>query len=224
MWEKMTARIEEMGGEVRLQTPVTKIELDGERVKAIHADGEVIEPKAVISSLPLRDTVPHGRPGRAPRDVRQGRRRAALPRLPHRRARPRRRGPVPGQLDLHPRARRRGRPHPELPLLEPLDGPRPGHRLRGHGVLLLPGRPPVEHGRRGPRRAGHARARAARPRQARPGQARLRRARAARVPDVRRELRRAGREDPRVARPDPGPRPRSAATACTATTTPTTRC
>src|SRR4051812_40429638 len=31
MWEKMTQRIEEMGGEVRLETPVTKIELDGQR-------------------------------------------------------------------------------------------------------------------------------------------------------------------------------------------------
>ena len=59
MWEKMTARIEELGGEVRLETPVERIELDerSERVVAIHAGGERIEPKGVISSLPLRDTV-----------------------------------------------------------------------------------------------------------------------------------------------------------------------
>ncbi|HEX8120180.1 MAG TPA: NAD(P)/FAD-dependent oxidoreductase [Solirubrobacteraceae bacterium] len=57
MWERMTARIEEMGGEVRLNTPVEKIELEGEKVKAIHAGGERIEPRAVISSLPLKDTV-----------------------------------------------------------------------------------------------------------------------------------------------------------------------
>jgi protoporphyrinogen oxidase len=68
MWEKMTARIEEMGGEVRLTTPVTQIELDGDRVKAIHADGEVIEPRAVISSLPLRDTVRMADPA-APSEV-----------------------------------------------------------------------------------------------------------------------------------------------------------
>jgi protoporphyrinogen oxidase len=68
MWEKMTARIEEMGGEVRLQTPVTKIELDGQRVKALHIGDEVIEPQAVISSLPLRDTVKMADPA-APRDV-----------------------------------------------------------------------------------------------------------------------------------------------------------
>jgi protoporphyrinogen oxidase len=68
MWEKMTAHIEELGGEVRLQTPVTKIELDGQRVKALHAGGEVIEPAGVISSLPLRDTVRMADPA-APRDV-----------------------------------------------------------------------------------------------------------------------------------------------------------
>lgn len=68
MWEKMTERIEEMGGEVRLTTPVTKIELDGDRVKAVHADGEVIDPRAVISSLPLRDTVRMADPA-APSEV-----------------------------------------------------------------------------------------------------------------------------------------------------------
>jgi protoporphyrinogen oxidase len=68
MWEQMTTRIEEMGGEVRLNTPVEKIELDGRRVKAIHAGGEVIEPAATVSSLPLRDTVRMADPA-APRDV-----------------------------------------------------------------------------------------------------------------------------------------------------------
>jgi protoporphyrinogen oxidase len=58
MWERMTARIEEMGGEVRLETPVTKLELDDRGdVVAVHAGGEVIEPESVISSLPLRATV-----------------------------------------------------------------------------------------------------------------------------------------------------------------------
>ena len=58
MWEQMTTRIEEMGGEVRLNTAARKIELDerGE-VRAIHTDDEVIEPANVISSLPLRATV-----------------------------------------------------------------------------------------------------------------------------------------------------------------------
>ncbi len=69
MWEKMTSRIEEMGGEVRLSTRVERIELEGRRMKAIHAGGERIEPRAVISSLPLRDTVRMADPA-APAEVR----------------------------------------------------------------------------------------------------------------------------------------------------------
>src|SRR3712207_4130171 len=70
MWEKMTARIEEMGGEVRMSTPVERIELDekSERCLAVWADGERIEPRGVISSLPLRDTVKMASP-KAPAEV-----------------------------------------------------------------------------------------------------------------------------------------------------------
>jgi protoporphyrinogen oxidase len=68
MWEAMTQRIEECGGEVRTATPVDRIELEGERVVAIHAGGEVIEPRAVISSLPLRDTVKIADP-QAPKEI-----------------------------------------------------------------------------------------------------------------------------------------------------------
>src|SRR5919202_7015727 len=58
MWEQMTSRIEALGGEVRLSTPAARLEVasDGE-VIAVHTPDEVIEPKAVISSLPLRATV-----------------------------------------------------------------------------------------------------------------------------------------------------------------------
>jgi protoporphyrinogen oxidase len=70
MWEKMTARIEEMGGEVRLNTRVDKIEFEGRKVVAVHAAGERIEPRDVISSLPLRDTVRMADPA-APADVRE---------------------------------------------------------------------------------------------------------------------------------------------------------
>jgi protoporphyrinogen oxidase len=71
MWETMTARIEQLGGEVRLNTPATKLEVasDGE-VIAVHTPDEVIEPKAVISSLPLRTTVGIAAPP-APGDVRR---------------------------------------------------------------------------------------------------------------------------------------------------------
>src|SRR3954468_5240674 len=57
MWETMTRRIEELGGEVRLETPATQIEVSDGRVVRVHIADEVIEPRATISSLPLRATV-----------------------------------------------------------------------------------------------------------------------------------------------------------------------
>jgi protoporphyrinogen oxidase len=57
MWDRMTERIEELGGEVLTSTPVERIELDGGRVAAIHAGGRVLRPDEVISSLPLRALV-----------------------------------------------------------------------------------------------------------------------------------------------------------------------
>src|SRR3954451_2630244 len=151
-----------------------------------------------LVAAPARDGRHHR--SRSARARHRGGQGPALPRLPHGRARARRGGPLPRQLDLHPRARRPRRAHPELPLVEPVDGSRPGRRLRRPRVLRLQGRRAVDHGRRGPRRAGHARARAARPGAARAGPPRLRRARFARLPDVRRGLRRARRHHPRVAR------------------------
>ena len=147
MWETMCDEIIALGGEVRLNSPVEDIEIEDGRIVAIEAGGERIEPSEVISSLPLRATVGLAGPA-APRAGQAGGGGPALPRLPDRRAGDRRRGPVPGQLDLHPRRRGPRRPDPELPLLEPVDGPRPHQGVRGPGVLLLPGRRPVGDGRR----------------------------------------------------------------------------
>ena len=71
MWERMTERIEAFGGEVRLSTPATKLETasDGE-VIAVHTPDEVIEPRSVISSLPLRATVGIAEP-QAPAAIRE---------------------------------------------------------------------------------------------------------------------------------------------------------
>ena len=92
---------------------------------------------------------------------------AALPRLPHRRARRARGRRLPRQLDLHPLARRRGRPHPELRLVV---------AVPGEGGPHLP-RPRVLRRSRATRSGsmadedlialGHARARAPRPRRRR---------------------------------------------------------
>jgi protoporphyrinogen oxidase len=68
MWEQMTDRITEMGGEVRLETPVTKLDVENGRVVRVHAGGDVIEPREIISSLPLRNTVAIADP-QAPREV-----------------------------------------------------------------------------------------------------------------------------------------------------------
>src|SRR5689334_12890133 len=57
MWETMADEIIANGGEVRLNTPVTKLEVRDGDVVAIEAGGERIEPRHVISSLPLRATV-----------------------------------------------------------------------------------------------------------------------------------------------------------------------
>jgi protoporphyrinogen oxidase len=57
MWETMADEIIANGGEVRLNTPITKLEVRDGEVVAIEAGGERIEPRHVISSLPLRATV-----------------------------------------------------------------------------------------------------------------------------------------------------------------------
>src|SRR6201996_8872875 len=56
MWETMADEIIANGGEVRLNTPVTRLEVRDGEVVAIEAGGERIEPRHVISSLPLRGT------------------------------------------------------------------------------------------------------------------------------------------------------------------------
>src|SRR6476660_8396781 len=57
MWETMADEIIANGGEVRLNAPVTELEMRDGEVLAIEAGGERIEPSHVISSLPLRATV-----------------------------------------------------------------------------------------------------------------------------------------------------------------------
>jgi len=66
MWDTMTRRIRELGGEVLLETPVTRIVVEDGEIVEIHAGENVYEPSAVISSLPLRDTVKLARPEKAP--------------------------------------------------------------------------------------------------------------------------------------------------------------
>ena len=62
MWEAMAQRIEEEGGEILLDTPVERFDVEEGRVVAIEAAGRTHRPDAVISSLPLRDVVAMTRP------------------------------------------------------------------------------------------------------------------------------------------------------------------
>ena len=170
---------------------------------------------------------PRGRRDGAARRAAGGARRgarAALPRLPHGRARRRRRGPVPRQLDLHPRAGRAGRPHPELPLVVAVDGPRPDKAcvgleyfcFAGDDLWTMDDDDLVELAARELEQLGLA------PR------SKVERGFAIRVPkaypiyDADYAERVAG--DPRAGSTGSRTSSRSAATACTATTTRITRC
>src|SRR5436190_491212 len=57
MWETMCDEIIALGGEVRLNAPVTDLEVVDGRIVSLTAGRERIEPSEVISSLPLRATV-----------------------------------------------------------------------------------------------------------------------------------------------------------------------
>jgi protoporphyrinogen oxidase len=53
MWEAFAAGIERRGGELRLATPVERLDVEDDLVRAVVAGGERFRCRAVISSLPL---------------------------------------------------------------------------------------------------------------------------------------------------------------------------
>ena len=153
MWDAMTAAIEEQGGEVRTGAQVDRIELAGGRVVEVEAGGESF---AAARRRRLEPAAARDRADGASAAAAGGRRRgarSALPRFPDGRAGRRRRGSLPGQLDLHPRAGRARRPDPELPLVVALDGSRPRQGLCRARVLLLRRGRPLDDVRRRSRRA-----------------------------------------------------------------------
>jgi protoporphyrinogen oxidase len=62
MWEAMAEHIRALGGEVRLGWPVERLLFEGGEVVAAESRGERLEPRHVISSLPLRSAVAITRP------------------------------------------------------------------------------------------------------------------------------------------------------------------
>ena len=69
MWQQMTDDIHALGGEVRLNAPVTRLMIRDGRIAEVIAGGETLTPSYVISSLPLRTTVGISDP-EAPAEVR----------------------------------------------------------------------------------------------------------------------------------------------------------
>ena len=57
MWQAMTAATVSQGGSLRLGTPVERLHLDGGRVRAVEAGGELLDASQVVSSMPLRALV-----------------------------------------------------------------------------------------------------------------------------------------------------------------------
>ncbi|MGH3003681.1 MAG: NAD(P)/FAD-dependent oxidoreductase [Gaiellaceae bacterium] len=69
MWDAMTVAIEEQGGEVKLQSPVSRLEIVDGQVVEVEAGGvRYTRPEAVISSLPLREVVEMASPA-APGEI-----------------------------------------------------------------------------------------------------------------------------------------------------------
>ena len=147
----------------------------------------------MISSLPLRTTVGITEP-EAPVEVRDAARGLRYRDFLTVAAGDRRRGPVPRQLDLHPRAGRPRAAHPELPVLEPVDGARTRPTPRSAWSTSASratscGTWPTTTWWRWPA----ARSRSCTWPSAEQGQVRLRRARAQGLSDLRRRVRRARR-------------------------------
>ena len=128
MWDAMTDAIRAQGGEVLLDSPVTRLELAGGRLVEVEAGGESYTlPDGVISSLPLREVVRMASPpvDARVREAAEGLRyrdflTVALV--------------VDGEdlfpdnwIYIHEPSRSR-RPHPELPLVVAVDGSRPERR------------------------------------------------------------------------------------------------
>ncbi|MBO0768355.1 MAG: NAD(P)/FAD-dependent oxidoreductase [Solirubrobacterales bacterium] len=69
MWELMADAIRSKGGEIRMNSPATKLVIKDGKVVEVIAGGETLTPSHVISSLPLRTTVGIAEP-EAPVEVR----------------------------------------------------------------------------------------------------------------------------------------------------------
>ena len=190
------------------------------RSPAPTASTETYTANHVISSAPVRELVEKID---ADADLAPACARAALSRLPHRRADGQEARPLPRQLDLHPRSVGEGRPRAELPLVVARDGAGPGMSclgleyfcFEGDGLWNAPDAELIAL-------AKHEIAQD-RPDRRERRRRRLRGAPAEGLSGLRRRLSRERRDDPRrISKASIRRCTWSAATACTSTTTRTT--
>ena len=149
MWEAAARKIQELGGQV----------LNGPRAEALRYDAraQALDVEVALAdggreTYTARHVVSLGAAARAGRAIKP----APISLLHARALRYRdfltvalmvqQAGPVPRQLDLHPRSVREGRPRAELPLLVARNGAG-RHELPRPGIFLLRGRRPVERAR-----------------------------------------------------------------------------
>ena len=69
MWETMTDDIQNLGGQILMETPVEKLLIEDGKVKGVVAGGKTYESNYVISSLPLRNVVGMAEPRPKPEVV-----------------------------------------------------------------------------------------------------------------------------------------------------------
>ena len=69
MWETVTKRVVEMGGEIHMDTRVTSLNIEGNDIVSVElSDGNVINGDYFISTMPVKDLV-HGIHADVPKDV-----------------------------------------------------------------------------------------------------------------------------------------------------------
>ena len=126
MWEAAARKIMKRGGKVLMGRELQKLSYDADQQALAHRGRDrataAARPTPRATSSPRRRCASWSSKIIAAADLAAACARAALPRLPHRRADGEEARSLPRQLDLHPRSGGEGRPRAELPLLVARDG------------------------------------------------------------------------------------------------------
>ena len=159
MWETVAEEVIARGGRIITGADVERLHVDGDRVTHVEirdattGQTTLYSGDYVFSTMPVKELIA-SLDAAVPENVQAGRRRTALSRLHHRRpagrqAAGQQRQPAGQeadrrQLDLHPGARRAGRPIADFQQLEPGHGGRSEQGLDRDGIFLLRDRRDLE--------------------------------------------------------------------------------